>query len=243
MQTLFKSSPTPNPDKILGIIGGVSWHSSIEYYRLLNENTAKRLGAKHSARLILNSLDFSNLLEWQKSKDQRDLLNGFIEAGQALRASGCQAFAIASHTLSCLGEQVEQETGLVHISLYDALFRRLRFLGARRVALLGTLQTMTEEKYQRIYSDAGFEVIVPVEPHLSNTARIVYREITRGIFNPKSRNAFIDCIDSLAQKNVDAVVLGCTEIGLLVRERMLDSLPLVDLIEPHVEDCVNWLCT
>ncbi|MEY3903235.1 MAG: hypothetical protein RL189_2541 [Pseudomonadota bacterium] len=233
--------------KILGIIGGVSWHSSAEYYRLLNLRIAEQLGVRHSARIVMSSLDIADLLDWQRDADESSLKSAFLAEGQRLKSAGCDAFVIASHTLSWLGDLIEAEHGLQHISLYDALFDRLRALGAQQIGLLGTKYTMSDPLYRQRYESAGFSLLIPDEPHFSATAKIVYKELISGVFRPESEEVFMRCIAHLAQRGADAVVLGCTEIGLLVRARQwrnpenanVKTVALVDLIDAHVAECVR----
>ncbi|NBO37685.1 amino acid racemase [bacterium] len=235
--------------KTLGIIGGVSWHSSAEYYRQLNLSITRLRGQRHSARVVLSSLNFADLLSWQRDPNTHQLQRGFLAEGEKLQAAGCDAFIIASHTLSWLGESIESKIGLKHISLYDALFAKLHSLGVRRVGLTGTRDTLSAPRYRDSYERAGFEVIIPDEPHFTRTATIVYKELVNGIFQEKSKEEFDQCIAHLVAKKADAVVLGCTEIGLLVREREWPSsasadaarVPLVDLIDTHVSACAAWM--
>lgn len=235
--------------KTLGIIGGVSWHSSAEYYRQLNEQVAVRKGQRHSARVVMTSIDFADLLAWQKDVSQEQLKTAFLKEGERLKDAGCGAFIIASHTLTWLGELIEAELGLKHISLYAALFNRLHTLGVQRVGLLGTRYTMSDQRYRDQYQQAGFAVVTPEEPHLTRTATIVYKELVNGVFRSESKLVFEECFEHLSAKKVGAIVLGCTEIGLLVREREWSpsqargeyTVPLVDLIETHVAECVDWM--
>lgn len=226
----------------LGIIGGVSWYSTARYYQRINEYVGASLGREHSARLVINSLEFSQLLQWQSKRDQIELVDGFVRAGKELAAAGCSAFAIASHTLSFLGEKVASETGLEHISLYSSVMRRLSGLNAKRIGLIGTLQTMTEERYAKMYKDHGYQIVVPDARYLKPVARVVYRELTRGEFKESSRKLFFECFDSLIEQQVDAIVLGCTEIGLLTQKESHRHIPLIDLIEVHADDCFTWIC-
>lgn len=233
----------------LGMIGGVSWHSTAQYYKLLNEGIALKLGARHSARIVLSSIDFADLLEWQKDKSSKQLIDAFVAEGRRLKAAGCHGFVIASHTLAWLGDIVEAETGIKHISLYEATFNKLHSLNATRIGLTGTRYTMQDAHYRERYQKVGFEIVVPNQPHLTRTAAIVYTELVQGIFRPESRNVFNECFLDLVSQNVDAIVLGCTEIGLLVTEREFSfansekivAVPLVDLIEANVTECLSWM--
>ncbi|MEN9826262.1 MAG: hypothetical protein RI953_2007 [Pseudomonadota bacterium] len=235
--------------RTLGIIGGVSWHSTLQYYKLLNQSVARNVGKNHSARIILNSIDFADLLTWQRDKSNKLLIDAFVAEGRKLHAAGCEAFIIASHTLGWLGEIIELETGIKHISIYDALFRKLNSLNATRVGLTGTRYTMQDSLYRERYQKAGFEVVAPDQPHLTSTAAIVYTELVHGIFLPESKKVFGECFQNLIARNADAIVLGCTEIGLLISEREWPvissyekkSVPVIDLIEAHVPECLSWM--
>ncbi|MBM3382701.1 MAG: amino acid racemase [Betaproteobacteria bacterium] len=233
----------------LGIIGGVSWHSSIEYYRLLNQGVSQRLGSTHSAKLVLSSLDFSELLEWQKAEDSNALKQAFLAEGERLKSAGCEGLIVASHTLSWLGDYIQNEIGLEHVSLYDALFMRLRNLSAQSVGLVGTRYTMGDQRYREEYEKAGFIIKTPDEPHFTKIARAIYKELVHGEFKDETRVLFEHCFDHLAEKGADTIVLGCTEIGLLVKDREWrartlahrNSIALVDLIETHVAASVDWM--
>ncbi|MFZ9521268.1 MAG: aspartate/glutamate racemase family protein [Silvanigrellaceae bacterium] len=235
--------------RTLGIIGGVSWHSTAQYYKLLNESVARSLGHRHSARIVLSSVDFADLLEWQKDKTNKALIDAFLKEGQRLKAAGCQSFIIASHTLTWLGDIVEAEIGIKHISLYDSIFNKLRLLGATRVGLTGTRYTMQDPVYRAQYERAGFKIAIPHQPHLTRTASIVYNELVQGIFLPESMNEFAKCFENLVSQGVDAIVLGCTEIGLLISSREwasktssgTRSIPMLDTIETHATNCVGWM--
>ncbi len=235
--------------RTMGIIGGVSWHSTAEYYKLINLRVSQCLGRSHSARLVITSLNFAELLALQREKNSANLVNAFLVEGKKLKSAGCESFMIASHTLSWLGKIIEDEIGLKHMSIYDALVRKLRNINAQRIGLTGTLYTMKDEFYREHYHRAGFSIVTPNEPHLTRIATIVYKELVNGIFLEQSRNAFRECFQDLIRQKVDAVVLGCTEIGMLIKERTWSdqfspdkiSIPLIDLIEAHVTECTEWM--
>lgn len=233
----------------LGIIGGVSWYSTAEYYRRINQKITQVLGLPHSARLMIATVDFADLLLWQKDSSMHLLREAFLAEGCKLKSAGCEAFIIASHTLSWLGTIIESDIGIKHISLYDAVFQKLKSLDAQRVGLTGTRYTMKDYRFRELYEKAGFEVCIPREPHQQRTAHIVYKELVHGVFLQESKLAFGACFDDLEEQKVDAIVLGCTEIGLLVREsewparhsQNKSAVPLVDLIEAHVNAAVSWM--
>ncbi|MEN9529151.1 MAG: hypothetical protein RI932_1024 [Pseudomonadota bacterium] len=221
----------------------------MEYYRLLNQEVVRRVGSTQSAQLVLSSLNFADLLAWQRNSDPSVLQTAFLAEGRRLMAAGCDGFIIASHTLSWLGDHIQNELGLEHVSLYDSLFSHLQRVGARKIGLIGTRYTMGDALYREHYESAGFKLITPDEPHFTSVAKVVFKELVHGVFKDESRKLFFRCFDHLAEKGADAIVLGCTEIGLLVRERewpardapARSSIPLVDLIETHVGETVDWM--
>lgn len=234
---------------MLGIIGGVSWHSSAEYYKQLNRAVAQTFGRRRSARIVLSSLDFADLLNWQRDPSHAQLKDAFLLEGTRLKAAGCDAFLIASHTLTWLGEYIESAIGLPHVGLYEALFSQLRKQEARTVGLMGTRYTMTDPVYLEHYKRAGFGVVTPDEPLRGAVAEIIYKELVQGHFSASSEKTVLDCAASLAAGGADAVVLGCTELGLLVKKRSLPvrvnerlrHMALIDPIAAHVEACMTWL--
>lgn len=235
--------------RIVGLIGGVSWHSTAEYYRLLNQRVSSTCGPTHSARLFISSINFSDLLLWQKKENAQILVENFIAEGRKLKAAGCEGFLIASHTLTWLGDLIEFETGMKHLSLFEALIRRLKTMEIHKIGLTGTSYTMKDKRYRDKYQAAGFEVLIPREPHLTQVSTIVYRELVRGTFRHESRNAFQNCFADLIAQGAEAILLGCTEIGLLITERQAtapdsalpSTVPLIDLIETHVDECCEWI--
>jgi aspartate racemase len=234
---------------ILGVIGGVSWHSSSEYYRQLNMRVAQHFGRRQSARIVLSSLNFADLLDWQKDNSNQQLCAAFLLEGQRLKAAGCDAFLIASHTLNWLGQLIEAQVGLSHICLYKAVFEQMKKLNLQTVGLVGTRYTMSESGYVKNYEEAGFTVVTPTEPLRTQVADIVYKELVRGIFRKESEESMLLCFQDLVARGAEAVVLGCTEIGLLVKKRSLhvrsgvglQCIPLIDLIEVHVGACLSWM--
>lgn len=233
----------------LGIVGGVSWYSTAEYYRQLNLRVAQLYGAKHSARVVISSLNFADLLNWQKDSSQKELLCAFVEEGRRLKAAGCDAFVIASHTLSWLGERVEEELGIRHICLYSSIFNKLERLGAHSIGLMGTRYTMSDPRYVERYETAGYSVLTPDEPLRNEVARIVYKELVHGQCKGESKETLMACAEHLAQRGAHCVILGCTEMGLHVRRRSvrfpengrIKLVPMIDLIEAHVDACVSWM--
>ncbi len=234
---------------ILGVIGGVSWHSSAEYYKQFNAAVAQQFGRRQSARLVLSSLNFSDLLEWQRDDSTQLLRNAFLAEGQRLKSAGCDAFVIASHTLSWLGQLIEEEFGLSHICLYKAVHEHLNALNARTIGLIGTRYTMAETSSIGRYEEAGFKIVTPSEPLRTQVAEIIYKELVQGVFRKESEGILLAAAQDLAARGTDAVVLGCTEIGLLLKKRALHvcsaetvrRVPLVDLIEVHVGAGLIWM--
>lgn len=233
----------------LGIIGGVSWHSSAAYYAGLNAGVEKATRGKDSASLVLSSMNLGDILRLQKNESSNAVIDLFLHEGRRLKASGCDAFLIASHTFSIFGSEVERELNFEHLSLFSSVEMHLAQLKVQKMGLIGSLHTMRDDAYVHGYEHAGLSVVRPQEPHLSQVAKVVFRELVRGVFRPESRGVVRSCLAHLAAREADAIVLGCTELGLLIPERewtvssegVERKIPLIDLIDVHVEHAVRWL--
>jgi aspartate racemase len=233
----------------LGIIGGVSWHSTLAYYASLNSGVEKATKGRNCVSLVLSSMNLGEILRGQKKKSHEALLDLFVQEGRRLKSAGCDAFLIASHTYSMLGSAIEKELDFQHISLFSAVERHLIQSNVNRMGLIGSLHTMTDDSFAELYECSGLTVVRPEEPHLNRVAGIVFRELIRGLFRTESRHRVRDCLNHLGSRGVDAIVLGCTELGLLIPEREWvvpcgageRKIPLIDLIEVHVEQAIRWM--
>jgi aspartate racemase len=227
--------------KRIGILGGMSWESSAEYYRLINEGIRERLGGLHSAELLLRSVDFEPVERLQHAGAWEDLGRLLAEAARELERGGAEGILLATNTMHKVAEAIESATELPFLHIADATAERLRRDGIRRVGLLGTAFTMVEPFYRRRLEERyGLEVLVPEAPGRERVHRVIYDELCLGITREESRRAYLEIVEELARRGAEAVILGCTEIGLLIRDGDA-PVPLYDTTRIHAEAAVEWM--
>jgi aspartate racemase len=221
--------------QVIGLIGGMSWESSAEYYRLLNRGVQERLGGHHSAQLELVNVDFEPIKHAQHAGDWAAATAPLIVAARRLEQAGASFALLCTNTMHKVFDALEAATPLPFLHLADATGARIRAAGVRRVALLGTGFTMEQAFYrERLAAGFGLEVLVPDADDRALVHRVIYDELCRGDIRESSRAAYSDIIARLRDRGAEAVILGCTEITLLVRPQ--DSvLPIFDTTRIHCE--------
>ncbi len=226
--------------KTIGLLGGMSWESSLEYYRVINETVKARLGGLHSAKSLMYSVDFHEIEALQRRGDWQAATERMIEAAQAIERGGADFLLICTNTMHKMADEVQARISIPLLHIADPTAERIRAQGLRRVGLLGTRFTMEESFYRgRLVSGHGLEVIVPGEAERETVHRVIYDELCLGIIRPKSREAYNRVIQNLVAQGAEVVILGCTEIGLLVRQE--DSpVPLFDTTRIHAEAAVDY---
>ena len=226
------------PMKMIGLIGGMSWESSVEYYRILNRGVRDRLGPSVSARCLLWSFDFSEIEQLQHSNDWVGLGQRLADAARHLEAAGADALLICTNTMHRVADDVEQAVSIPLLHIADPTAARIRAEGYRRVGLLGTAFTMEQDFYTgRLRERHGLDVLVPDAPDREAVHRIIYDELVAGRLEPASRAVFREVIGRLIAAGAEAVILGCTEIMLLVRPED-SAVPLFDTTEIHAEAAI-----
>jgi aspartate racemase len=227
--------------RTIGMIGGMSWESSIEYYRILNETIKNALGGLHSAQCLLYSLDFEEIERLQHSGNWAELTKILVAAAKKLKLAGAESFIICTNTMHKTAEQIEKESGLKLLHIADAAGQAVCQRRLKKIALLGTKFTMEEDFYRKRLEDIyGLEVMVPPLKERDEIHRIIYEELCQGDFKDASRTTFVSIIEELAAKGAEGIVLGCTEIPLLVREK--DSvLPIFDTMKIHARAAADWM--
>jgi len=226
--------------RMLGLLGGMSWESTAVYYRLLNEGVKARRGGLHSASLLVWSFDFAGIAERQAAGDWDGLGCELGEAGRRLAVAGAETLLICTNTMHRLHAEVEAASGIPAIHIADATGEALRRQGCRRPILLGTRFTMEGEFYRgRLAERHGVDVLIPDEVGRSVVHDIIYGELCRGIVRGESKSAYLDVIERLRGQGADGVILGCTEIMLLLGQADLD-LPVFDTTLIHAEAGVDF---
>lgn len=224
---------------MIGLIGGMSWESSAEYYRLLNEGVRDRLGPTASARCLLWSFNFADLAALQHRGDWPALTTRMIEAARRLEAGGADVLLICTNTMHRMAADVQAAVSVPLLHIADPTADRIRAAGFRTVGLIGTAFTMGHAFYKgRLADRHGLDVIVPDDEDRATVHRIIYEELVAGKVLPASRDAYRAIIARLMERGAEAVILGCTEIMLLVRPE--DSqVPLFDTTALHAAAAVE----
>lgn len=224
--------------KTIGLIGGMSWESTVSYYQIINEEVKKRLGGLHSAKVILYSVEFDEIEKCQSNGDWEK--SGVIlgKAAKSLEAAGADFILICTNTMHKVAPQIEAMIRIPVIHIADATAQELEKCQIRKVGLLGTRYTMTQDFYKQRLIDKGIDVVIPDGEQIEIVNDIIFRELCVGQIREESRREFQSIIDSLAQKGAEGVILGCTEIGLLIRQTD-SSLPVFDTTLIHARRAVE----
>ena len=227
--------------RYLGMIGGMSWESTAEYYRLLNRGVAERLGGLHSAPLLIHSVDFAEVAALQAAGDWAQAGRLLAGVAQRLEAAGAEALVLATNTMHHVAGAIERAVSIPLLHIVDVTGAALDRAGVRRVGLLGTRYTMELPFWrERLAERFGIGVVVPDEADRTTVHRVIYEELCKGRVEPDSRAAYQAVIGRLTREGATAVVLGCTEITLLVGPA--DSpLPVFDTTALHADAAVEFM--
>ncbi|MEJ7800710.1 MAG: amino acid racemase [Ilumatobacter sp.] len=202
--------------KTIGLLGGMSWESSIEYERMINQGVRERLGGVHSADLVIRSYDFARIEALQAAGDW-DRAGDILAADAALlEAAGAEIIVLCTNTMHLLADRIEAAIGVEFLHLADATAAAVVAAGVERVALLGTRYTMEAEFYRGRLERHGLVVIVPDEPDRSMIHDVIYDELVQGVIEPASKQRYLDAVERLVERGAVGVIAGCTEIELLV---------------------------
>ncbi|GAA2830247.1 aspartate/glutamate racemase family protein [Crossiella cryophila] len=218
--------------RTIGLLGGMSWESSAIYYRLVNELVRDRLGGLHSARCVLYSVDFAEIEELQRAQDWDGAGERLGQAARALERAGADFVVVCTNTMHKVADQVAAAVEIPLLHLGDATAAAVLARGVRRVGLLGTAFTMEQEFYRERLAGHGLEVVVPGDADRALVHRVIYEELCRGVVLAESRVAFREVMARLAAAGVEGIILGCTEIELLVGEGD-SALPLFPTTRLH----------
>ena len=219
--------------KTLGLIGGMSWESTVPYYRTINQTVKEQLGGLHSARLLLYSVDFAEIEKLQHAGDWGAAGAVLADAARSLKAGGAQLLVICTNTMHKVADAVEAASGLPLLHIADATGDAIRARGITRIGLLGTRFTMEQDFYRRrLIERHGLDVLVPEPDERDLVHRVIYDELCQGVIRDESRAQYRRVMDGLVARGAQGIILGCTEIGLLVGEGDA-SVPLFDTTALH----------
>ncbi|BAQ81216.1 aspartate/glutamate racemase family protein [Pseudomonas sp. St29] len=225
--------------RTIGLIGGMSWESSAEYYRLINQQVRDQLGPLRSARLLMYSVDFGPVEQAQHAGRWDDAARILIDAAQRLQDGGAECLVLCTNTMHKVAEQIQAATAVPFLHIADPTARAALTAGTLNVGLLGTAFTMEQEFLKSRLSQQGLNVLVPDAQESQAVHRIIYEELCVGIISDASRRVYQQVIESLRARGAQAIILGCTEIGLLLKPEH-SPLPLLDTTELHARAAVDF---
>lgn len=219
--------------KTIGLLGGMSWESTVTYYRLINEGIKKRLGGLHSARICLYSVEFEEIEKLQHEENWAKTAEILSQAAQSVEAAGADFLLICTNTMHKVAPEIDSAINIPLIHIADATAEEILAQGIKKVGLLGTRFTMEQDFYRgRLQEKYGIEVLIPDEAGRDLVHRVIYEELCLGKIDPDSRKAFVEITNGLADDGAQAVILGCTEVSLLIQQQHT-QVPLFDTAEIH----------
>lgn len=224
--------------KTIGLIGGMSWESSVEYYRLINEEVKKRLGGLHSAKCILFSVDFEEIEQLQAKGEWEEAGKLLGDVAYSLEKCGADFIVICTNTMHKVVEHIEAKINIPILHIADATAKIIRKSNINTVGLLGTKYTMEESFYKTRIESHEIKVLIPNDTEREMINKIIYEELCLGIIRPSSRDYYNNVINNLADSGAGGIILGCTEIGLLVKPEDI-KIPLFDTTKIHAIEAVN----
>ncbi|POA58193.1 MULTISPECIES: aspartate/glutamate racemase family protein [unclassified Pseudomonas] len=225
--------------RTIGLIGGMSWESSAEYYRLINQQVRDRLGALRSARLLMYSVDFGPVERAQHAGDWDAAAAILVDAARRLEAGGADCLVLCTNTMHKVAAPIQAATNLPFLHIADPTAQAALAAGTLKVGLLGTAFTMEQDFLKQRLADQGLQVLVPDAEQRQVVHRIIYEELCVGVIREQSRRQYQQIIQSLQARGAQAVILGCTEIGLLLKPEH-SPLPLLDTTELHAQAAVAF---
>ena len=226
--------------KTIGLIGGMSWESSIEYYRLINEITKAKLGGLHSAKSIMVSVDFAEIETLQHEARWDEAARRLINAAKSLESGGADFIVICTNTMHKVAEEIQASIQIPLLHIADGTAQKVKEAGIQRIGLLGTRFTMEEEFYKgRLTKNFGLDVLVPNVQEREIVHRVIYDELVLGEIQQTSKERYLEIIERLIDESAQGVILGCTEIGLLIHDGDC-RVPLFDTTRIHAETAVEY---
>ena len=226
--------------KTIGLIGGMSWESSIEYYRIVNETVRDRLGGHHSGKSVMYSVDFAEIEELQHAGRWEDAAKLMIEAARQVENGGADFVVLCTNTMHKCAGDVQKNIAIPLLHIADATAEKIRSQDITKIGLLGTRFTMEEDFYRgRLVHTHGLDVIIPTEHERELVHRVIYDELCFGRIEDSSKHEYVGIIENLVKNGAEGIILGCTEIGLLISEKD-SAAPLFDNTRIHAEAAVDY---
>jgi len=226
--------------KTIGLIGGMSWESTVEYYRIINEIVKERLGGLHSAKILMYSVDFEEIAELQHEGRWKELTDAMVEIARRLEEAGADVLLICTNTMHKMADDVQQELGIPLLNIIDVTAERIKKLGLRRVGLLGTRFTMEDDFYKsRLARKHEIEVLIPNKEEREVVHEIIYEELCLGVIRQSSKEKVKRIAKNLVSRGAEGIILGCTELPLLIRQEDCE-VPVLDTTRIHAKAAVEY---
>ena len=225
--------------KTIGLIGGMSWESTVTYYKIINETVKERLGGLHSAKCILYSVDFQEIEECQANGNWEKSGEILGEAANNLEKAGADFIVICTNTMHKVVDQIKEKISIPILHIAEMTAEKILEKGLKNIALLGTKYTMEQDFYKSKLIEKGINVIIPDKNDIEIINEVIYDELCLGIINSDSKKKFLEIVDKLRSKGAEGIILGCTEIGLLIKNEDTD-VPLFDTAIIHAEQAAIY---
>jgi len=225
--------------KTIGLIGGTGWLSTLDYYRLINQGVNKKLGGLNSAKLLIHSFNYADINRLNKQDDHDGIFRLVLEAVEKLKAASIDALVLCANTLHQYVDKLEQEVNIPIIHIADATAKEIKKKGLSKIGLLGTKFTMEMDFYTKKLSEAGIESLVPEKQDRLFIHSAIMDEILKEIYRDETKAKFLKIIDELKSLGAEGIVLGCTEIPLLIKQEDVD-LPVINTLEVHANAIVDF---
>mgnify|MGYP001694261627 FL=1 len=225
--------------KTIGLIGGMSWESTVTYYKIINETVKEKLGGLHSAKCILYSVDFQEIEECQANGNWEKSGEILGEAANNLEKAGADFIVICTNTMHKVVNQIKEKISIPILHIAEMTAEKILEKGLKNIALLGTKYTMEQDFYKSKLIEKGINVIIPDKNDIEIINKVIYDELCLGTINSNSKKKFLEIVDKLRSKGAEGIILGCTEIGLLIKNEDTD-VPLFDTAVIHAEEAAIY---
>ena len=225
--------------KTIGLIGGMSWESTVTYYKIINETVKEKLGGLHSAKCILYSVDFQEIEECQANGNWEKSGEILGEAANNLEKAGADFIVICTNTMHKVINQIKEKISIPILHIAEMTAEKILEKGLKNIALLGTKYTMEQDFYKSKLIEKGINVIIPDKNDIEIINKVIYDELCLGTINSNSKKKFLEIVDKLRSKGAEGIILGCTEIGLLIKNEDTD-VPLFDTAIIHAEEAAIY---
>ena len=225
--------------KTIGLIGGMSWESTVTYYKIINETVKEKLGGLHSAKCILYSVDFQEIEECQANGNWEKSGEILGEAANNLEKAGADFIVICTNTMHKVVDQIKEKISIPILHIAEMTAEKILEKGLKNIALLGTKYTMEQDFYKSKLIEKGINVIIPDKNDIETINEVIYDELCLGTINFNSKKKFLEIVDKLRNKGAEGIILGCTEIGLLIKNEDTD-VPLFDTAIIHAEQAAMY---